>query len=113
MSGQRRVGPRGRHTGRAGRRQTAVTNRLRGFCALYSLAGSVCVLACGIGYVQVQQVLRSAANDPQVQIAEDAAAALDAGRTPLSVVSGPAVDIGRSLAPWIAVYDTAGAVLAS
>ena len=34
---------------------------------------------CGLAYVTVQQALRQGANDPQIQMAEDAAAALDGG----------------------------------
>jgi hypothetical protein len=37
------------------------------------------VFACVLGYALVQQDLRSSANYPQLQLAEDAARALDAG----------------------------------
>jgi hypothetical protein len=75
----------------------------------------VAVSACfGIVYLVGQQGLRTAANDPQVQLAEDAAAALSGGTLPASVVpAGPPVDIAKSLAPFIVVYDTDGAVLAT
>ena len=42
-------------------------------------------LACGICYVAVQQTLRQSANDPQIQMAEDAAAALAKGEKPEGV----------------------------
>jgi hypothetical protein len=80
-------------------------------------------VACGLGYVVVQQALRAGANDPQVQLAEDGARALDAGSPPASLVeagsaaaglAGPGlVDISVSLAPFVVVYDAAGAPLAA
>ena len=61
-----------------------------------------------------QQLLRLQANDPQVQLAEDAARALADGADPRSVLpAGPPVDVGRSLAAFVVVYDAAGAALAS
>jgi hypothetical protein len=60
------------------------------------------------------QQLRLQANDPQVQLAEDAAARIDAGAPAASVLPpAPAVDIGRSLAPFVAVYDAGGVPVAS
>jgi hypothetical protein len=60
------------------------------------------------------QLLRLQANDPQVQLAEDAARALAAGADPKSVLPpGPEVDVARSLAPFVVVYDAAGAPIAS
>jgi hypothetical protein len=63
------------------------------------IAAALTVMS-GTVYVVAQQMLRADANDPQVQMAEDAAAQ---GVT----VAGsglPAVDMKRSLAPWIIVY---------
>jgi hypothetical protein len=60
------------------------------------------------------QVLRADADDPQVQLAEDAARRLAGGADPQSVLpGGDVVAIESSLAPWLAVYDAAGAPLAS
>ncbi len=64
-------------------------------------------------YVAVQQVGRQTANDPQIQIARDAAAALAGGQSAASIGVGPQVDIGRSLAPWITVVDEKGTVVSS
>jgi hypothetical protein len=83
----------------------------------------VLTAACAVAYLETQQVLRSSANSPQEQLAEDAARALDGGATPASVL-GPGsaaaglagagtVDIATSLAPFVAVYDAGGAVLAA
>jgi hypothetical protein len=69
---------------------------------------------CGLAYAETQQALRSGANDPQRQFAEDAGARLDAGATPWSVVdTSHAVDLARSLAPFVIVFDAQGQVLAS
>jgi hypothetical protein len=74
------------------------------------------VLAAGMAgtvYLVAQQGLRSAADSPQLQLAEDAARALETG-TPPSVVTGPAtVDARVSLAPFVVVFDGDGKPLAS
>lgn len=70
---------------------------------------------CALVHVAVQQDLRQGANDPQVQMAEDAAARLEGGAAPADVVprAAPPVDIATSLSPWLAVYDQSGALLAA
>jgi len=62
-------------------------------------------------YLAVQQVGRQSANDPQLQIARDASAALAQGKNPFT--ASETVDIGRSLAPWITVTDDQGNIIAS
>ena len=63
--------------------------------------------------VAVQQVIRSGANEPQVQLAEDAAAHLNAGAMPAAVLpAGEPVDMAHSLAPYVLVFDTGGRVVA-
>lgn len=64
-------------------------------------------------YGAVQQDLRQSANDPQIQIAENAAVALAAGQTSESVLPAERVDLGSNLAPFVIVYDQYGAVRAS
>ncbi len=59
-------------------------------------------------YVAVQESERQAANDPQIQMAEDAASALNAGETLGAVVPGERIDVLKSLAPFIEVFDNAG-----
>ena len=61
----------------------------------------------------VQHVQRSYANDPQIQLAESAAAALNAGAMPAEVIGPGTVDVGINLAPFVVVYDTSGNVLAT
>jgi hypothetical protein len=70
----------------------------------------IILLIFGTIYVVAQQAGRSAANSPQIQIAEDAAAQLDRGDHPLIVTSGQ-MDIEASLAPFTIVYDKSGKVV--
>jgi hypothetical protein len=86
---------------------------LRRAVAFFLPAAVLLTVTCGLTYAEIQHDLRSGANDPQVQLAEDAAARLDAGSPVSAVAAGPTVDLGHSLAPFLAVYDTSGAVLAS
>ena len=70
-------------------------------------------LLCGVVYITAQQSLRLGANEPQVQMAEDAASAL-AAQTQASVVVPPTqVDIAQSEAPYLIVFDRDGQVLAA
>ena len=75
-------------------------------------AGVATVLVVAL-YAVVQQVQRTDADDPQLQMARDAAAALTAGTSPATVVGQGRVDIEGSLAPWIVVYDASGTPVAS
>jgi hypothetical protein len=63
------------------------------------------VLIAGMVYVAVQQDERAGANDPQIQMAVDARNALVAGATPQSLVPANQVDIARSLAPYLVIFD--------
>lgn len=59
----------------------------------------------GIVYAAVQQDMRQGANDPQIQIAEDAAAKLAGGEPAQSVVPSEKIDIATSLAPYVIIFD--------
>ena len=63
---------------------------------------------CALVYVTVQQALRQGLNDPQIQMAEDTASALNNGAAPNSVISGSKVEMSSSLAPFIDIYDGNG-----
>lgn len=67
----------------------------------------------GLSYLLVQQDLRISANDPQIQMAEDAASALGAGQSIESIVPANKIDIVTSLAPYLVVYDDTGKPIAS
>ena len=86
---------------------------VRRFVALFLPSVVVATALCGVLYLVDQQALRAGANDPQEQLAIDAAGRLDSGATPASVAAGPAVDLRTDLAPFVVVYDPQGQVLAT
>ena len=102
-----------------GRLSEAIRALLRGDLPRRSIAiflpmAVLATLTCGLVYAEVQQDLRSGANDPQYQMAEDAAAHLDAGAKPADLVdTAVTVDAATSLAPFTIIFDSAGRVLAS
>ncbi len=63
---------------------------------------------CGLSYLTVQQSYRQTANDPQIQMAEDDAAALSAGTPSSTIIPSGKIDIAGSLAPYVVVYDETG-----
>lgn len=76
--------------------------------------GVAVTLISGLVYVAVQQDYRQSANDPQIQMAEDAAVQLTNGAEPDEVLpTTEQIDMASSLAPWLTVYDSAGAPVAS
>ena len=87
--------------------------RLHRAFAIFLPSAVLATALCGLVYTVVQQDLRTGANDPQEQLAEDVAARLDVGAAPSSVVGPTQVDVARSLAPFIVVYDKTGVALAS
>jgi hypothetical protein len=74
---------------------------------------AVTTLLCGLVYLAAQQSLRQGANDPQIQMAEDAAAALAGGGTPESMLPVARVEISTSLAPFMVIYSDTGEPLVS
>jgi hypothetical protein len=61
---------------------------------------------CGVSFWTVQQIYRQSLNDPQVQIAEDAAFAMENGAKPENLfASSTRIDIGASLRPYVVIYD--------
>ena len=83
---------------------------MRGWLPLAAAITGICLLV----YATVQQSFRTGANDPQIQLAEDATTQLASGTHPESlraIVGGPSVDIEQSLATFVIVYDERGTVL--
>ena len=68
---------------------------------------------CLLVYGAVQHVLRIGANDPQIQMAEDAADALSAGKEAASILPNQRIDISKSLAPHMIIYDNQGHIFSS
>jgi hypothetical protein len=75
----------------------------------------VSVVMVGLVYVTVQQNYRQSTNDPQIQLAEDTSAALNAGASPASLVAsqGATVQMEQSLAPFVTIVGSNRHVLAS
>jgi len=73
----------------------------------------VITVGCGLVYFTVQQSLRQSANDPQIQMAEDAASALAHGAAEDSVLPTNRVGIESSLAPFTIVFSSTGDVVAA
>lgn len=79
----------------------------------FVLAGIATGIALAL-YAIPQHVLRSGLNDPQIQLAGDLATRLEQGTTAADVVPAlPTIDMARSLAPFVIVYDDQGHPLAS
>ncbi len=89
-----------------------MTDRLKALPQLAILLTLTTFIA-GTGYVISQQVLRSSANDPQIQLAEDGAQRVSAGESPASVVSDRKINMESSLAPFVIIYDEGGNPVAS
>ena len=70
-------------------------------------------LLCGLVYAAVQQEVRLSANDPQIGMAEDLAAALSHGSNAQALLSAETVDIASSVSPFVVVYDSSERPVAS
>lgn len=66
----------------------------------------------GLTYIAVQQSYRTGLDDPQLQLATDGAARLDAGASAASIATSPTVDAEKSLAPFVMVMDANSHILA-
>lgn len=61
----------------------------------------------------VQQNFRQGANDPQIQIAQDSAQNLISGKNEQDIVGQNQIDISKSLAPFIIIFNDDGKPIAS
>ena len=68
---------------------------------------------CALTYATVQQSFRQNANDPQIQLAEDAVDAIVDGKAVEAIVPVEKVSVAKSLAPFLIAYDREGNELAS
>ena len=84
----------------------------RTFLFWLPFAATITIL-CLLVYGAVQHSLRQGANDPQIQMAEDAANRLNNGDTPGMLVSPFSVDIAKSLAPYLIILNDAKEVMAA
>jgi hypothetical protein len=69
---------------------------------------AVVTLLCFLVYIVAQQNFRQSANDPQYQLAQDAANAINKGADPKSIVGSAPVEISTTLSPYLLIYDANG-----
>src|SRR5258708_1272848 len=75
---------------------------------------AVLTLLCGIIFYMGRQEFRQSANDPQLQLVQEAANALNKGADPKSLVgTGKPAEISETQAPYIVIYDVSGNVVAN
>ena len=104
----------------AGLARGRASGLVRRAAAVFVPLAVLATATCGLVYAEVQQDQRSGANDPQFQLAEDAATALNGGVSAASVVDasrgvdpGASVDAATSLATFVVVFDASHSVLAT
>ncbi len=86
-------------------------NITRIFFSWFPFAVTV-TFAAGLVYATVQQNFRSSANDPQIQVAEDLSAQLAQGGNPQPLNFAPKIDMAKSLATYVIVFDDQSAPIA-
>jgi hypothetical protein len=79
----------------------------------YLTAFGVITALCLLIHLEVQQLLRRSADDPQIQMAEDTARALAAGKPIEDLAPVDKVEISDSLAPYLIFYDAQGQMVRS
>jgi hypothetical protein len=69
-----------------------------------ALAFTITMLA-GTIYLVSQQMIRGAANDPQIQMADETVQRLQAGASATSLISGDQADMEKTLSPYLIIYN--------
>jgi hypothetical protein len=64
-------------------------------------------------YLAVQQDIRQSANDPQIQMAEDAALALTNGAEPNLILPKGLIDLSTSTYPYMVIFNDQGQPIAA
>lgn len=83
------------------------------FLKTWFLLAMSTTLICALVYLVIQQGLRQTANDPQIQMAEDNAALLNAGKQASDYNALEKIDIAKSLSPYLIIYNSQGKPIAS
>src|SRR6476620_10838884 len=73
----------------------------------YLFAPAIITVIFGVIYATVQQSYRTAANDPQIQIARDINARIHQGK-PVESFLADTIDIAHSLSTFAALYEANG-----
>lgn len=87
--------------------------RLKSLFRAWMPVSFISTLLSGLIYLTVQQDLRQGANDPQIQIAQDLAEILQNSKNPQDLIGQTQINLAKSLAPFIIIYDEAGKPIAS
>jgi hypothetical protein len=74
----------------------------------HAAAAIIITIICGLIYATVQQAHRSAANDPQLQLAIDLKNKLNAGQSIEKLLPPDTIDIARSFGIFMVLYDNSG-----
>ncbi len=74
----------------------------------YILASAVITILCGLIYVTTQQSYRTAANDPQLQMARDISYNLENNQPVTDLVKPGTIEISKTLATFTVLYDPDG-----
>jgi hypothetical protein len=83
------------------------------FWRVYLPLAFVLLASAGIGCIGQQQLLRSQAVEPQLELAEVAAQRLAAGAPPAAVLPQLSVELAGEQSPFLMVFDAAGRLTAS
>ena len=75
---------------------------------LWLLSAIILTVIFGSIYMTVHQSYRHLANDPQIEITEEVAAAIKQGADIQSMLPAANTDIGQSLSPFVLLYDKDG-----
>jgi hypothetical protein len=75
------------------------------FLSLFIHHALVLTIIFGTIYTIVQQNYRMSANDPQIQMAEDAANDLSNGVSPQTLTASTTRDIAQTISPFVVIYD--------
>src|ERR1035437_11201594 len=86
-----------------------VLNMLRTWIPLAIVTTGLCALI----FLVIQQDLRIGANDPQIQITEDVARQIETGQNPVDFIPPIKVEISKSLANYIMIFDEKGKLIDS
>ncbi|HVZ12689.1 MAG TPA: hypothetical protein VG965_06700 [Patescibacteria group bacterium] len=68
---------------------------------------------CALVFVAGQQMLRAGANDPQIEISQDVANSLSAGRSISSLNLHPGLDLATTISTFIIIFNDNGTPAAS
>ncbi len=80
----------------------------RSYFLSYALMAMLVTILAGLIYVSVQQSHRSAANDPQLQMAGDIRERLDHHQSIDPLMAMDSIDLAKSLATFTVLYDASG-----